>query len=661
MTRRRTDRLILAFCAGTCLQGGWTPAEPLDAPADDEPALFADLALEDLLQIKVTSVSGLETSIASSPAAVFVITRDDLRRGGYRTIPDALRMVPGLHVANIFSNTWAVGARGMNDRFTAELLVLVDGRAVYNDLYSGIFWDEVDLLLEDVDRIEVIRGPGATIWGANAVNGVINIVSQSAAKTPGLYLFGGGGVQETAFGGFRYGLQLAEHTHARFWAKFNEHDHSTFSNGAGAPDDWRQVRAGVRLDVGDPEEVQFTLDAGLYDGTSGTSVLNRQMSPPYQFLSRQDESINGGHLRLRLADESSSDSGWSLQGYYDHARRIAPAFSGTRDTLDIEFRHHFRPNERHEILWGIGYRHRHDSTRGSFTISYDPDSRSTDKFSAFIQDTYTIVEDRLTMLAGAKLEYNDYSGFEVQPTARLTWTPSDRHTIWGAVSRAVRTPSRADQDIRVVAGVLTPPHVPTETPLFIAGGEDLHAEELIAYELGYRTRPHDRITVDIATFYHDYDRLLSIVEDPNNPLNRAFTNDGTGEAYGIEVAATWQVADNWDLHAGYALTRFHAHEGADDQDSFPQQSLNLRSHLDLTDDLEFNSAVYFVDEIPTHDIDAFVRVDLGLTWRPNANTEISLWVQNLLDDRHPEFRDSIVAGRSVELERAIFGQVSFRF
>src|SRR5690606_32673487 len=184
-------------------------------------------------------------------------------------------------------------------------------------------------------------------------------------------------------------------------------------------------------------------------------------------------------------------------------------------------------------------------------------------------------------------------------TARLTWTPNDRHTIWGAVSRAVRTPSRADQDIRVVAGLLTPPQVPEATPFFITGGDDLHAEELIAYELGYRTRPHDRITVDIATFYHDYDQLLSIVEDRSNPFNRVFTNDGTGEAYGVEIAATWQVADNWDLHAGYAFSRFHAHDGADDQDSFPQQSFNLRSHLNLTDDLEFNSAVYFVDEIPT--------------------------------------------------------------
>lgn len=647
--RRLGATLVLSLAAGSM------------AAADEPPEHFADLALEDLLRINVTSVSGVETALADTPAAIFVITNEDIRRGGHHTIADALRMVPGLHVANIYANTWAVGARGFNSRFAGELLVLVDGRAVYNDIFSGTFWDEVDLLLEDIDRIEVIRGPGATIWGANAVNGVINIVSRSAADTHGLYLTAGGGTEAHGFGGFRYGFSQEENLHLRFWAKYANRDQSPSVAGGDAPDDWRQFRTGFRLDLGEPDAAQFTIDAGAYAGMSGAHVETHRLTSPFTIHTREDEDLSGGHFRLRLADESSRETGWSVQAYFDQAQRLAPSFSGRRETVDVEWRQYFRLGESHHILWGAGYRHRRDRTDGNSTFFFDPAGRSTDKFSFFVQDTITIIEDRLTMLTGSKFEHNSYSGFEVQPTARLTWTPDEQHTIWGAVSRAVRTPSRIESDLRLVADIAMPPLVPFPMPIAASGDDDVKATELIAYELGYRAQLAQRLTFDIAGFYHDYNDVMCLHPVGGNPLVNRFGNKGTSESYGVELATTWQVADNWQLAGAYTFTRAQTHGHAEEEDTFPQQSANLRSHLNLTDDLEFNAAVYFVDEIPYYDIPAYVRLDLGLTWRPRPNVEIAIWAQNLLDDAHPEFADPFVAGPSGESERAIYGQVSIQF
>jgi iron complex outermembrane recepter protein len=621
---------------------------------------LASLTLEELMAIQVTSVAGIEQDWFQTPAAMYVITGDEARRSGHRLLADTFRLAPGVFVGTINSHSRSVGTRGFNGGLANKTLVLIDGRSVYDPLFSGTFWDVQDILLEDLDRIEVIRGPGATLWGSNAVNGVFNVITRSSKDSQGLYLAGGGGKEDRAFGEMRYGGQLAENAWFRVWGKWTDHDNLTFGSGMSPSDphdEWDMGAGGARFDIEDGEGGALMIDLGGY----GTDRLGEdvRMPVPGAFLtfmqSRGDGRAEGGHILTRLSKDYDDGSRWSLQFYYDRTSRVQRAgFQAERDTADIEFRHHFHPLEGHELLWGVGYRYTVDHTSPSPELDHDPRSQERHTFSAFVQDTITICPDRLFFMIGSKFEHNDVTGFEIQPGVRLWWTPSDRQTLWGAISRSVRVPSRFEKE-----GILTLAYLDPFPPVQIVGDDGLRSEEMIAYEIGHRIRITPQLTVDTALFYNKYDNLIAVgpgILAPPPPFTHQFNNDGTGESYGGEVAVTWQIADNWRTVFAYSHTRVLIHGPVFTLDEFstPRNMAQVRSYLDVTKDIELNAALYYVDTVPSPDADAYLRLDVGATWRITDNFELSAWGQNLTDRSHREFT-------AIEAQRAFYVMGTFRF
>lgn len=637
---------------------------------DDDDVLgdeLADLDLADLMQIQVTSVAGVARSVLDTPSAITVLRADDLRRTGARSLAEALRLVPGYNVGRINSSMWSVGARGFGGRFNDSLLVMIDGRAVYDPLFSGVFWDVQDVMIEDLDRIEVIRGPGATLWGSNAVNGVVNVTTKSAKETQGVWLSGGAGnVDPTGFGEVRYGGTLGENGWFRIWSKYDGRGSFEDAAGDSMHDDWSMLQGGIRADWEGEDGIVVSAQARLYDGHDiGEETRVPVVAPIPTFRGDVDAGrASGGHAMFRIAKESG-DSGWSLQTYYDRTERTGAAdLRIHRDTADLEFRQWFQPAEGHDLIWGAGYRYTSDEVDPSAFVSYDPAHRATNLATAFIQDSFAIVPDRLHGMLGTKVEHNDYTGWEIQPSGRLWWTPNETTTVWGAVSRAVRVPSRTDHDIDFITAYADSgligggPPSGMNVPLAITGDPDTTSEQMLSFEAGWRTTLAEGVTLDVATFYNDYEDLIGTAGGAVGPL----TNSADGESYGGEASLTWLVADNWRLTGWYSYAKVNTRgPGATRHSGYPIQQAHLRSYYDLTDDIEINAAAYFVDGNPGVAAPAYIRFDLGLTWRPTANLEISIWGQNLFDDAHPESFDEYFQIRQAEVPRSFYVQASLRF
>ena len=399
------------------------------------------------LDVQVSTVSRTESTVGRSAAAVFVVTNEMIRRSGARTIPDALRLVPGVQVARIDANKWAVTIRGFNGRYANKLLVQIDGRSVYTPLFAGVYWDVQDVVLEDVDRIEVIRGPGAAVWGANAVNGVVNIITKSARDTQGTFVEAGSGTEERSFSTVRTGGKLGQNAYYRIYGKWFERDRAGLPTGI-ADDEWRQGRTGFRIDWEPNGCDKLTFQGDAYGGTSGTANrIPDSLPPDFQSTITDDSRVSGGNALLRWSRTIDAETDWSLQFYYDRTSRkaVTTGFQEDRDTIDLDFQHRFPLAPEHSLIWGFGYRNSKDSIRSSpFYLQFYPSDRADDLFSYFVQDEITLREDLLYLTVGSKFEHNDYTAFEYQPTGRLLWTPDPRHSIWAAISRAVRTPSRAE-------------------------------------------------------------------------------------------------------------------------------------------------------------------------------------------------------------------------
>jgi iron complex outermembrane receptor protein len=633
-------------------------AEP---PQQFAHADIAELTLEQLMQIDVTTVSGSAHAWFKSPAAVYVLTAEDIRRAGALSLAEALRLAPGVFVGRVNSQAYSVGTRGFNGGLGNKTLVLIDGRIVYDPLFSGTFWNVQDVLLEDVDRIEVIRGPGPTLWGANAVNGVINVITKSARDTQGLYISGGGGSEERAFGMVRYGMQLSEDSWIRVYGKYFERDALDDRALGSGHDDWNMYRGGFRFDTVGDDDSFLTIQGDAYHsdrigeavaiGIPGLHLMTE--------LDVRDVRHTGGNILFRIGKESAEEASWSLQGYYDHTDRVTNAgFRAERDTFDLEWRHRFALSERHEIMWGMGVRHTRDDTRGGPNTRFMPAERSMDTFSAFVQDTITIVPDRLFAMVGTKVEENDVTGFEFQPSARIWCTPNHNHTLWAAVSRPVRVPSRTEEDSILTLGfadtgiLMGGPPSGITIPLDVTGNPGLQSERIWAWEAGYRVRPAENLTLDFAVFLNDYSRLIFVSPALIGPFN----NDGWGESYGGEIAATWRPCDNWRVEASYSYVDVQIHGPIlqSDEGNTPHHQAQLRSYLDLTDDLELNSALYYVDEVPGLGISDYTRLDVGVTWHPRDNFELSVWGQNLIEPSHHEFS-------AREVQRGAYIQATFRF
>lgn len=641
-----------------------------DEEADEQRDLF-EMSLEDLMNVEVTLASKKEERLFTTAAAVYVVTAEDIRRSGATSIPDALRMVPGVEVARINANKWAITARGFNDEFADKLLVMIDGRSIYTPLYGGVHWDTHDVMLEDVERIEVVRGPGGTLWGANAVNGVINIITKNAKDSQGVLLSGGGGSEEQGFGSVRYGGKIDDETYFRVYSKYFNRDDGSQLTGGNGKDGWDVYRGGFRIDSNPSAQDELTLLGDIYNGDVGHTGTSYSLTAPISQSYTQQNSLKGGNILGRWKRTYSDDSDMILQIYYDREKRHIQAFNQTLNTYDIDFQHRFASGDRHEVTWGLGYRLYRHTLDGTFNYSLSPRHRNLNIYSGFLQDRITLIEDKLKLTLGTKVEHNYFTGFEFQPSSRLAWTPDERNTVWAAVTRAIKTPAIHDSDATTSWGVFQagPSIISQES----YGNEGVESEEVMALELGYRTKATDTLLLDVAGFFNIYENLLATERTANISMPgytiwpNLIGNNLDGETYGVEVSATYQAAENWKLNAGYTFLQMQLHlddssttRGAHVEGDSPHNQFHLRSYLNLRDDLQLDFSLNYVDNVPTQDVHNYVRFDVRLGWQITKDMELSIVGQNLFDGRHPEFGGE--AGQvPTEAERGIFARLRWEF
>ncbi len=637
IVQQTMPRLLIALSTGLLVCAVMLASQANAYDHGDLPQDLADLSLESLMNIQVTSVSKREESLSAAAAAVYVLSGEDIRRSGARSLPEALRLIPGVTVARIDAHSWSVTARGFSSSLSDKMEVMLDGRSLYTPFFSGVYWDEKNTFIQDIDRIEVIRGPGATLWGANAVNGVINIVTKSAKGTQGTLIEGGAGTGEVeGFAGVRHGGKLGETGHYRAYVQTVRYAENERESGIDAQDGWDQTMIGFRTDWQRDENNSYTVQGDAYDGSIDMS---------------SDTEMEGHNLIARWQHKLSENSDFTLQIFYDHYRRDVPAspYIETRDTYDIDFSHRFMWRPGHEIVWGGGYRRSSDDIESAL---FSPDRRTLDTYNLFIQDQIDLSE-KLKLTIGSKFERNDFTGYEVQPSLRFGYLLDDKRTVWGAVSRAVRTPNRVDHDLFV--------------PPVVVGSSDFESETVIAYELGYRTQLRDNLSLDTTVYYNQYDKLRGVDNSGATPV---IANEGEGEGYGIEIAALWAVRENWRIHAGYNYQNLDikAKPGstdtsiADNNRSDPHHQLLLRSSWDLRHDLHLDSTLRYVSKLPDQDVDAYTELDIRLAWQYSPRTEFALVGRNLLHDSHTEFASNAGGVRdSVEIQRSLMGTVTWRF
>lgn len=615
----------------------------------------------ELMNMQVTSVSKAPEDAFSAAAAVYVITRKDIERSGATTIPEVLRLAPGIQVARAGSSKWAISARGFNDQFANKLLVLIDGRSVYTPLFSGVYWDVQDLLIEDIKQIEVIRGPGATLWGANAVNGIINIITEEAVNTQGTLVSGYFGTEELANVSARKGGKLNKDLHYRVFAKYSNRAEMESKSNVAANDNWQIARSGFRLDWNKGLSDFITLQGDTYKGKENQNVRLPSTTVPFAFNTLEDgEEVSGGNIISSWKHSFNNGSNIKLQTYLDYVNRNIVYLEQQRVTYDVDFQHSLASFHRNEITWGAGYRLVSDDLEGTTFLSYSPSQRTDHLFSSFIQDKISIIPNQLYLTVGTKLEHNNYTGFEVQPSARVSFLASENDTLWASVSRAVRVPNRNMDDVRFFQ---------VNTPLgpgLVTGNRSVDSESVITYEFGYRTRILDKALLDFSLFYNDYDDLASF--DPVSLTELTAGNSNSGKSHGFEVATKYEVNDQWDLGFNYSFIKINLDiQGASlvtAAGKTPKHQFNISSNYKLPYNFELSNYLYYTGELsqasPGVKIDPYTRFDSNLSWQPNDTFKFSLVGQNLLDHSHPEFSEFIY-GTPVEIGRSVYGKVQLKF
>jgi iron complex outermembrane recepter protein len=630
-------------------------------------ATYKKMSVEELMDQEVTSVAKQPQPLKQAPAAIQVVTGDEIRRSGASSIPEALRLADNLNVAQQSSSQWDISARGFNTSgFSDKMLVLMDGRSLYTPLLAGVIWNMQDYLLEDIDRIEVISGPGGTLWGANAMNGVINITSKNARDTQGLYVEGGGGNWLQDFGAVRYGGTLSSNVFYRVYGKYFNRDAEVYDDGKSANDAWNRGQGGFRIDADGAANDQFTLQGDIFGGDNNST-------PGGEGTPNAEGTSGGGNILGRWTHTYSDDSDMSLQLYYDRNHLGAPFQSagaipaGTLtddlDTYDLDFQDRFPLGAWNNIVWGLGYRFTHDDVQGAPLVTFLPNTLDQNLYSGFVQDEIKLCENVFLTL-GSKIEHNDYTGFEYEPSARIQWNVTDKQMLWGAVSRAVRTPSRYDRD-------LSEPSPAYGT--FLTGNSSFESETLIAYELGYRAQLGKKISGSLSAFYNDYNNLRSLSATPTTFVPLFWGNNLEGDTWGFELSADYQMLDWWRLHGGYDFLKenIHVKPGQTDLDNGlgetadPENQVFLRSSMDLPWRTELDTSFRWIDTVHNNNggtagtVPAYAEMDVRLGWHVTKNLEISIVGQNLLHDQHPEagFPNS----SQEQIVRSIFGKIAWKF
>jgi iron complex outermembrane receptor protein len=643
-------------------------------------ALTRDLtsaSLEDLMNIEVTTVSKREEKLSKTAAAIFVITQEDIRRSGATNIPDLLRMVPGMEVAQVDANSWAISCRGFNDLFANKLLVMIDGRSVYDETFAGVSWDLQDVPVEDIDRIEVIRGPGATVWGANAVNGVINIITKSSKATQGGMLVGGGGTRPGARGLLQYGGKLGGNGHYRIFGDYFNDPSEAPGLGISAADAWRMSHGGFRADWDWTGGDSLTVEGDISTNNEGETITSFvSFLPPFTETFNSPIHATSGSLLARWDHKFSDRSDTMVQVYYDGLQREWMGAHEDKDTLDLEFQHHVEVGSRHDFVWGIGYREDSYDGRPSYALTMIPSGRTDQLFNSFAQDEIRL-SNTFWLTVGSKLEHNSYTGFEYEPSGRFLWSPSDRQALWGSVSRAIRQPSREDVDLQFNADAfLGPENLPMVAT--VLGNPNFKSEKLLAYELGYRVVPSPRVSLDFATFYNIYHDLRTV--DALNPyfdagpvphevIPEMFSNAMHGNTYGAEISSTLNVFRWWRVTPAYSWLQMNLHPEAGSYalagyqlaggDS-PRNQYQIRSSFNLRHHLELDPGAYYVDHLPDQFVPSHTRLDLRLGWYPTESTEFSIVGQNLQQPRHFEFGSQSEL-RATQIKRSVYGEIRWWF
>lgn len=649
---KRTCLFLISLVAATCLH------------AQDVNDL-KKLSLEELMSLEVTSVSRRPEKLTETASAIQVITSDAITDYGATNIPEALYLAGNLQVAQSGAHRWNISARGFNTELANKLLVLMDGRTLYTPLFSGVFWDRQNYLLEDISRIEVISGPGGTLWGANAVNGVINITTKSAEETQGLYADGAIGTELRAQTALRYGGKLAPNVYYRLYGQYNSRDEAVFPDSTKAHDASKMAQGGFRVDAKHTPRSTFTLQGDLYN-------LREEMNEGGR------SEVTGGNILGRWEYAFADSSTIRVHSYYDRTKLSQPAeplvidgnelapegtFKDDLTTFDIELQHRFRLGSYNQFVWGGGYRFTHDQATNAPSLGFLPEELKQELFSVFLQDEIQVVKN-LFLILGTKLEHNDYTGFVLEPNTRLRWNIADNQIIWAAVSRAVRTPSRIDRDLTTG----TPPYF-----VLLKGSSDFQPETVIAFESGFRTSLGAKASTAISLFYNQYDDIRSAALHPETIFPISFRNGLEGETYGLEFSLTYQVADWWRLFTSYNLLRedIRVREGETDinngfnETADPGWQFSLRSSYTLPHGIGVHPAFRWIDNLLIDDegeqkvVPSYAELDIRISWQPVDLIELSVAGRNLLHKHHVEY--GIPGPLQEAIERSVYGKVAVRF
>lgn len=643
---------------------------------------LAGMGLDDLMNVEVTSVARQPQKASETPAAVTVITQDDIARSGLQSVPELLRLAPGMDVAHLNANSWAIGTRGFNDVYSNKLQVLVDGRSVYNPGFSGVFWDLQNPLLQDLDRIEVIRGPGATLYGSNAVNGVVNVTSKAARDTQGGLVTATGGDYGQQMG-VRYGGQADDRTYYRVYERYQRTDDFPTARGNDGRDGWQANSAGLRIDRYATADDTFTVQADATRNREGQQQVTPLAGPPYAATTGSSFDATGADVLGRWTHRTGDTSELVVQAYYDYVSHPIERSRYRVQTGDLYVQDRFAVGESQQVIVGGEYRFQESVFRPGPTAAFTEPVRDEYLASGYVQDDVTVVRDRLHFVAGTKLEQTSLGGFDVQPSGRLVWTPDDRNTVWGAVSRAVRTPNEYEKFGRLtIPGQGSFAAAPVPVQVSIAGSNDFRSETLAAYEVGYRVKPTSTVSVDVSAAYDHYDNLRSYGDGqaavvaaptPHILFPTSLQNNFAADTYAFEVAANWQVTPTWRLAGSYSLLidnvfdrvpvgNVDAQVLAAFRGGSPRNQAQLHSYWDLTRTVQLNASVYFTDRLVGLGVPSYVRTDVNLAWRPRPGLDLVVGVQNAVDDHHPEFDHGATTETfNTEVPRTVYGQVTFRF
>ena len=655
------------------------------------------MSVEQLVELDLTSITKTNGDSKHVAAAIHVVTNEDIRRIGATTIPEALRVVPGLHVARVDGNKWSVSVRGFSDQFVNKLLVLVDGRSVYTPLFSGTWWDQIDVMMEDIDRIEVISGPGASLWGANAVNGVINIITKKAKDTQGALVSSHFG-NERYGGGLRYGADLGDDAYLKVFGRHAAHDDSTVAGDPSQNGDFgRLSKIGFRYDKTLDSGDKLTLDGDAYLGESGgaplafpvlTGNLTPTLTPPFSQMLPTGQDYYGNHILGRWERRQSADSSTVFRFYWDRHGRKANSIDGEYviDTFDADFQHNYRLNDSHRLVWGSGFRFNNNEFGNGYYLALFPNQRSDRIYSLFAQDEITLVPERWSLTLGAKVEHNPVTQFEVQPNARLLWTPDEHNSVWASVSRSVRTPSWVEQYMAYSIALIPPqPAQPFPVLVGIQGNPNQTSEKMLAFETGWRRQWNRDFNTDISLYYYSYDDLQSTSFGnsipyfaPSNPylpqyvlMPSYFGNYGMAQVYGGEISADWQVSEAWKLRASYSYAEDYfntpssqpADTNIDGSGSYPINQAMLWSMYQITPEISLDLNWRFVDaanlaySTPTK---SYHEVDARLAWQFAKGVEFALVGRSLLDSRHYESHTAQFSS-ATSVQREVYGTFRWQF